>query len=70
MQKVFLNGDIQIGSLKFNNMVFNKASIEVNGEAGSINLKPIHFDFYQGKGNGAINLDIGVRIAAGSRVFI
>ena len=53
-----MDGDLRIRYLKLAKMHFNNITTEVTGDFGKIDFSPVTFDFYNGKAQGSVNLDV------------
>ena len=55
---VKMDGDLQIGSLKFNKMNYENLTTVVSSDLGLIEFSPLDFTWYQGKAHGKLDVDV------------
>jgi AsmA protein len=57
LQKLDMQGDLAIGQLTLNKAKFNNVRLTINAKAGQIGIAPVTADLYQGKYQGAVQMD-------------
>lgn len=58
LRQVKIDGDLHIGNLKFTKMNLSNVNAAISGDLGLIQLDPLTFNWYQGKVQGSLNVDV------------